>query len=134
MKYHKDVMHDMDRMQEAMDSLDAHDVALWQVDRNRWIKEVTVAVQINARFLSMLPSPDVSGVDLGPDAEQVVRKVPQGHHVASRNSSKVRSTLRQFVRDWAAEGEAERQASYAPLIEALWKRWPATDDRGRFIG
>jgi len=133
MKYQKDAMYDVERFQAAINELDAHDMALWEVDSARWLKEISVAVQINARFLSMLPSPDVSGVDLGPDAEQVVRQVPQGHHVASRNSSKVRSTLRQFVRDWAAEGQDERLASYGPLIEALWKRMPATDKKGRHL-
>lgn len=36
----------------------------------------------------------------------------------------VRSTLRQFVRDWAKEGQAERAASYTPLISALLKHLP----------
>ena len=36
----------------------------------------------------------------------------------------VRSTLRQFVRDWAKEGQAERAASYSPLISALLKHLP----------
>jgi len=35
-----------------------------------------------------------------------------------------RSTLRQFVRDWAKEGEGERSSSYAPLIDALKKHMP----------
>lgn len=134
MKYQKDAMYDVDRLQDSINALDANDMALWEVDGPNWIKQISVAVQINARFLSMLPSPDVSGVDLGPDAEQVVRQVPSGHHVASRNSSKVRSTLRQFVRDWAAEGKAERLASYGPLIEALWKRMPAVDKKGQHLG
>lgn len=133
MKYQKDAMYDVDRVQDAIRNLDAHDLALWPVDGARWTKEVSICVQINARFLSILPSPDVSGCDLGPDAEQVVTMVPQGHHVASRNASKVRATLRQFVRDWAKEGESERLASYHPLMEALWKRMPATNEKGRHM-
>ncbi len=41
------------------------------------------------------------------------------------NAVQVRSTLRQFVRDWAKEGQAERAASYSPLISALLKHLPA---------
>ena len=40
------------------------------------------------------------------------------------NAVQVRSTLRQFVRDWAKEGQAERAASYSPLISALLKHLP----------
>jgi len=81
--------------------------------------------------LSLLPSPEVCGCDLGQDAYQYVRQIPDGHRVASRNSSKVRSTLRQFVRDWAAEGRSERVASYDPLIQALQKRMPADHGGGQ---
>ncbi|KXS17597.1 N2227-domain-containing protein [Gonapodya prolifera JEL478] len=32
---------------------------------------------------------------------------------------RVRSTIRQVVRDWSAEGRAERDATYTPIMEAL---------------
>ncbi|KAG8991336.1 hypothetical protein FRB90_001390 [Tulasnella sp. 427] len=32
---------------------------------------------------------------------------------------KVRSSLKQFVRDWSEEGKPERDATYAPMLEAL---------------
>nr|POF24007.1 carnosine n-methyltransferase [Quercus suber] len=32
---------------------------------------------------------------------------------------KARSTIRQFYRDWSAEGRSERQASFAPILTAL---------------
>ncbi|CDJ67865.1 GD16577, related, partial [Eimeria necatrix] len=44
----------------------------------------------------------------------------------SRNLSKVRSTLRQFVRDWAEEGAEEREAAYGPLLRALEEHLPIT--------
>ncbi|CDJ48059.1 hypothetical protein, conserved [Eimeria brunetti] len=42
----------------------------------------------------------------------------------TRNLSKVRSTLRQFVRDWAEEGAEEREAAYGPLLRALEEHLP----------
>jgi len=81
-------------------------------------------VDVNARFLKMLPTADVCGADLGRHGDRLVREVPDDHRVASRNAAKVRSTLRQFVRDWAKEGEAEREASYKPLISALLRHLP----------
>lgn len=37
----------------------------------------------------------------------------------SSDLEKARSTLRQFYRDWSAEGAAEREACYGPVIRAL---------------
>lgn len=43
---------------------------------------------------------------------------------------KVRSTLRSFVRDWTKEGEDERNACYAPCLEALERYFPQKGDNG----
>uniref|UniRef100_A0A0G4HL64 carnosine N-methyltransferase n=1 Tax=Chromera velia CCMP2878 TaxID=1169474 RepID=A0A0G4HL64_9ALVE len=48
------------------------------------------------------------------------------HPTASRNISKVRSTLRQFVRDWSTEGEQERRECYQPLLDALEEYLPVS--------
>jgi carnosine N-methyltransferase len=32
---------------------------------------------------------------------------------------KLRSTIKQFVRDWSAEGSAERETCYQPMKDAL---------------
>mmetsp|Transcript_5412 Transcript_5412/g.8895 ORF Transcript_5412/g.8895 Transcript_5412/m.8895 type:complete len:380 (+) Transcript_5412:106-1245(+) len=45
-------------------------------------------------------------------------------HVSENDMDKVRSTLRQFVRDWSAEGAEERSQSYTPLIEEITKHFP----------
>eukprot|EP00741_Cyanophora_paradoxa_P008026 tig00001239_g7765.t1 len=37
---------------------------------------------------------------------------------------KLRSTLRQFVRDWSEDGRAEREACYTPIIEEIVRRFP----------
>ncbi|XP_078576459.1 carnosine N-methyltransferase-like [Branchiostoma floridae x Branchiostoma japonicum] len=38
---------------------------------------------------------------------------------------KVKTTLKQFVRDWSAEGKVERDACYKPIIEEIQQRFPA---------
>ncbi|KAG0144989.1 hypothetical protein CROQUDRAFT_659304 [Cronartium quercuum f. sp. fusiforme G11] len=40
-------------------------------------------------------------------------------YVSSIDASKVKSTLRQFVRDWSKLGEIERNACYKPMLIAL---------------
>ncbi|KAJ3212762.1 hypothetical protein HK099_007668 [Clydaea vesicula] len=47
--------------------------------------------------------------------------VPAVHQevATSKNIDKVRSTLRQFVREWSSEGEKEREDCYLPILNAL---------------
>lgn len=65
-----------------------------------------------------------------------------GSHTHSHDSSdhgtnetdmdKVRSTLKQLVRDWSEEGKGEREACYTPMIDALTKHFSNVlpDERG----
>mmetsp|Transcript_135941 Transcript_135941/g.378883 ORF Transcript_135941/g.378883 Transcript_135941/m.378883 type:complete len:401 (-) Transcript_135941:180-1382(-) len=124
MEYPKDAAHEITRLQEAINELDDGDLALWSSQPDAWLREIQLRAESNSRFLQLLPVPEVCGAELGPHSERLVREPPDRHRVASRNSSKVRSTLRQFVRDWAKEGEAERAASYLPLVEALLHHMP----------
>jgi carnosine N-methyltransferase len=39
--------------------------------------------------------------------------------VTDSDMEKVRSTLRQFVRDWSADGIPEREATYTPILNAI---------------
>ncbi|KAG0167589.1 hypothetical protein DFQ28_000839 [Apophysomyces sp. BC1034] len=39
--------------------------------------------------------------------------------VSPMDMDKVRSTLKQFVRDWSVEGKPERDATYGPILEEL---------------
>lgn len=133
LEYGADAEGEIGSFEEGIEELEELDLALWRtaqggpkVDPKAWLLDISRRVEVNRRFLELLPSPEVCGIDLGPDGEKVVCEMPAGHTVASRNSSKVRSTLRQFVRDWGREGEAERAASYGPIIDALARHMPAS--------
>ncbi|KAL8943218.1 MAG: hypothetical protein Q9216_001206 [Gyalolechia sp. 2 TL-2023] len=43
---------------------------------------------------------------------------------------KARSTIRQFYRDWSAEGASERRASYAPVFSNIARHFAHVSDRG----
>lgn len=47
----------------------------------------------------------------------------------THNLDKVRSTLKQCVRDWAEEGKRERDAAYGPIIEELKRLYPNEEER-----
>jgi len=131
MKYRDDALQDVARFQAVMSTLDAHDRALWNLDIPSWIKAVHVRVEANAEFLRLLPIPQVCGAVMNRRVAMAVWNPPERHRVAGRNSSKVRSTLRQFVRDWAVEGAPERALVYTPLIEALTRQLPLQEGHKR---
>jgi carnosine N-methyltransferase len=45
--------------------------------------------------------------------------------ISESDMDKVKSTLKQFVRDWSAEGAAERAACYGPLLADIARLLPA---------
>lgn len=63
--------------------------------------------------------------DVAPSASSARSRPREADH------SKVRSTLHSCVRDWAAEGAAERAQSYAPLLGELRRLVPAVCDGRR---
>ena len=52
-------------------------------------------------------------------------------HNTARSSDldKARSTVRQFYRDWSAEGDEERRACYGPVLSALEKAFEGVKDK-----
>ncbi|CDS13701.1 hypothetical protein LRAMOSA05875 [Lichtheimia ramosa] len=64
-----------------------------------------------------------AGMFMGIDPRALVAEGcrDKGNHppVTPMDMDKVRSTLKQFVRDWAEEGKAERDATYRPILEEL---------------
>ncbi|KAI8913922.1 N2227-domain-containing protein [Powellomyces hirtus] len=51
--------------------------------------------------------------------------------VAESDMDKVRSTLRQFARDWSSEGRLERQLTYDPILAELEQRFSHLDEAQR---
>lgn len=58
---------------------------------------------------------------------------PQKHKYrpTEADMDKLRSTLKQFVRDWSVEGKVERDACYAPIIDALLSHFHDIPDEAR---
>ncbi|KAL8812398.1 MAG: hypothetical protein Q9200_001048 [Gallowayella weberi] len=59
------------------------------------------------------------------------KKPPDWHGTAKASDlDKARCTIRQFYRDWSTEGEAERRASYEPVLRDLAVAFAAVADKG----
>jgi hypothetical protein len=87
--------------------------------------ELRKAVRANHEFLQEIVSHRYvfhSSDDI--DYEALEEKVAREHPVDEERMSKVRSTLRQCVRDWSVEGAAERAACYGPILDELQRLFP----------
>lgn len=64
-----------------------------------------------------------------PGSKSSSSKPSQGDNDLAQD--KIRSTLRSLVRDWAVEGQVERDACYQPILQSLEKYFPAEAGRDR---
>jgi hypothetical protein len=90
-------------------------------------RKTKTAVEINSYFTAAViaDSDDLFGHHR--DAEDQSGEV----ETAERNISKVRSTLKQLVREWSKEGAAERAQCFEPLLAGLQKFLPLGNDESR---
>jgi len=82
------------------------------------VNQVDKLIEENAMVLREI----VKGSGLFSDSEvqaSVMKTRSQKPPVSASDMDKVRSTLKQFVRDWAKEGEPERQSAYEPILNEL---------------
>ncbi len=58
----------------------------------------------------------------------------RSERVAEKDLDKVRSTLKSMMREWSADGAAERARCYQPFIDELMQRYPDPAVRARISG
>ena len=75
------------------------------------LEGVIEAIAANSKFISTVVPPDPSLAPSGP--------------VPEHEMEKLRSTLRQCVRDWSGEGAAERERTYGEVYRYLDQVYPA---------
>ncbi|KAJ2520661.1 hypothetical protein H4217_001905, partial [Coemansia sp. RSA 1939] len=117
-------LHSIDELSERHRRIVA---SLGTIDK---IKRAENLIRENHRFLldlvhssavGAMPSPTESPGEFRAwfkqffDTRESAGKPP----VADHHMEKMYSTLKQFVRDWSAEGQAERDLTYGPLLDAL---------------
>ncbi|KAL7268488.1 hypothetical protein RUND412_008887 [Rhizina undulata] len=87
------------------------------------LSKIDEAIESNAHLSeSILRSASIA---FGIDISSLDKATKQALDNAASNEDidKVRSTLKQFYRDWSAEGAAEREKCYGPVMEALRERY-----------
>jgi len=94
-------------------------------DTLKKLNAVDEYIKVNSNFIKLMIQ-DYVPYDSDPN------KIFQGRSVKTLEIDKVKSTLKQFVRDWSDEGKLEREQTYTPIINALldyYKDIPE-EDRG----
>ena len=121
--YAEDAESDIESIEEFFRNvLDPHDLALMKAPGIKMVEQMRRCASINAEFLTMLVRSD--------ECIPEFWELPPNHQVQERNSVKVRTVLRQFVRDWADEGAEERRSQYGCLLDALEKYIPLPKHAG----
>lgn len=118
LSYADDAESELQSISENFSAADPEDLPLLKHSLSEMLDQMSRCVGINDEFLKMLVLSDC-------DAKQFWQ-VPPDHQVQERNSVKVRTVLRQFVRDWADEGAKEREVQYGCLLDALERHVPKT--------
>ena len=123
-----------DRLERHYGKLSAADRAVMRVDNK--VAGMRAAVEQNARVIAQLVAPHRASVPAGDDPRvQVAMPQPDGStrfvptsrtdYVPESDLEKVQSTLKQFVREWGAEGRAERESAHGLPPPALRLRLAA---------
>lgn len=124
----------LDRMAANMGRLDASTRELIGVENK--VGQLRAAVDANANVIRAITEPhqlfdsahtDIHAVELAlrRDAGLVNREAPP----READMDKVRSTLKQVVRDWSMEGAEERMQCYGPLLADLERCFPQESER-----
>lgn len=87
------------------------------------LAEVDTAIDSNAELARSIVKHGLQsflGDDRAKEGEYQTVPAPWAGVARHGDIDKARSTLRQFYRDWSAEGAAEREACYGP-VSAIWE-------------
>eukprot|EP01134_Creolimax_fragrantissima_P001763 CFRG1763T1 len=93
------------------------------------IEKLYTATAANQKFLCDITQPHRIFENDDALDTKVEMASQESQKISIEEHKKVRSTLKQFVRDWSAEGAKERQECYGPIVDAVVQRLGTVSDR-----
>lgn len=120
--YKLDSYQELQRIKSNFDNLPEEDKALLEVSIKERIMRLSAAVESNFSlvFASAWEHADKLGLKHDASGHLVIPPL----RVPFKQVSKMRSTLKQFAREWSKWGEKERRECFDPLLEAVQKHFP----------
>jgi carnosine N-methyltransferase len=129
--YQVDSMRDVSRIERNFRSLKQSHLSLLPQAYTQRISKLIESVNHNYYFLVHIVHPhnNLFVHSILPDGKLQIEPLEVGY----KNVSKVRSTLRQIVRDWSKEGAFERNMCYSPILQELQRLFPVVSNNGEKI-
>lgn len=122
LNYKIDSLRDIARVERDFNSIDKRFLEYLSGDYAEKIEKCKKAIDQNHKFCDLVID---QYKDMFPTKTLQTGETIYGPFwVANKDISKTRSTMRQLVRDWSAEGKAERDACYIPLINEVKRCYP----------
>ncbi|KAL4433538.1 hypothetical protein ABPG74_002935 [Tetrahymena malaccensis] len=119
--YRTDSLKEVARMERGYHNIGANKQYL-KYDFNQRLEKLKQAIELNAQFLDRIVE-SYHDIAFLKDPQTKVEYIPQ-EYVQFRDISKLRSTLKQMIRDWSEEGQPERDLCYKPVLEEFKKHYP----------
>ncbi|KAI1718382.1 hypothetical protein Ddc_09428 [Ditylenchus destructor] len=126
--YRKYVLVKLKRQAQAASAMSAVDRPLLLPSLPDHLKRVGKCAEQNQKLFDMIVNcgAHMLGNSLVIDeALNITQLRPATEHYMS----KVKSTLKQIVRDWSAEGESERKSCYDKVLRTIYEHFPSTMER-----
>lgn len=113
----------LERARDTLQRIPAHEIALLDsAQQSRKWRRWELCIAANKALIDGMLVQDPLFDDMYGSREQLAHPT----RASGNTMDKVCSTLRQFVREWAAEGAEERNLCYGPLLDALERHLPLT--------
>ena len=129
--YQVDSVRDISRIERNFKSLSAAHLSLLPSPYTVRVARLLECCNRNYFFLVHIVHPHNELFDhtLLPDGKVQIEALD----IPYKNISKVRSTLRQLVRDWSSEGEPERNMCYLPILAEIQRIFPERCNEVRIL-
>lgn len=123
MYYQKFSTRQLERKMKSFESIPTRHQAMVPTLATR-LNKIKDAIDANYDFIKQIIEPTQEmfmNSDMGEHGRNELNRIP----VSSDGSDRVRTTLKQFVRDWSKEGKPERKQCYEPISKELEILFPA---------
>ncbi|KAI5296057.1 hypothetical protein KEM52_005870 [Ascosphaera acerosa] len=94
------------------------------------LEQVDDAIDANADVAELILATGLAAFDLPANPAADCGQLNWHDKATASDLQKAHSTVRQFYRDWSAEGASERAACYGPVLDDLRAEWGATPPEG----
>lgn len=117
LNYNYDTIVELSKHEADLNSLSESQKALLMISTDKKMKQLLKLVYLNGKFLF-----DIVGEHI--DMFKTYKDVNRNFIISESNRSKIKTLLKQFNREWAAQGSIERQQAFDPILNELKRLYP----------